>query len=79
MVATNAPKITRFTDAERDTLKGGDWQGYLDAIAKEYAPIARFATPEELANFFVFRCSDRASYSVGSTYFVDGSVLKVVT
>ena len=29
--------------------KGGDWQGYLDAIAKEHAPIARFATPEELA------------------------------
>ena len=44
--------------------KGGDWQGYLDAIAKEHAPIARFATAEELANFFVFLCSDRASYSV---------------
>ena len=50
--------------------KGGDWQGYLDAIAKEHAPIARFGTPEELTNFFVFLCSDRASYSVGSTYFV---------
>ena len=59
--------------------KGGDWQGYLDAIAKEHAPIARFATPEELASFFVFLCSDRASYSVGSTYFVDGGMLKVVT
>jgi NAD(P)-dependent dehydrogenase (short-subunit alcohol dehydrogenase family) len=59
--------------------KGGDWQGYLDGIAKEHAPIARFATPEELASFFVFLCSDRASYSVGSTYFVDGGMLKVVT
>ena len=59
--------------------KGGDWQGYLDAIAKEHAPIARFGSPEELANFFVFLCSDRASYSVGSTYFVDGGMLKVVT
>jgi 3-oxoacyl-[acyl-carrier protein] reductase len=59
--------------------KGGDWQGYLDAIAKEHAPIVRFATPEELANFFVFLSSDRASYSVGSTYFVDGGMLKVVT
>src|SRR6202051_403392 len=57
--------------------KGGDWQGYLYAIAKEHAPIARFGTPEELANFFVFLCSDRASYSVGSTYFVDGGMLKV--
>jgi 3-oxoacyl-[acyl-carrier protein] reductase len=59
--------------------KGGDWQGYLDAIAKEHAPIARFGSPEELASFFVFLCSDRASYSVGSTYFVDGGMLKVVT
>jgi 3-oxoacyl-[acyl-carrier protein] reductase len=59
--------------------KGGDWQGYLDAVAKEHAPINRFATPEELANFFVFLCSDRASYSVGSAYFVDGGMLKVVT
>src|SRR6202042_341254 len=57
--------------------KGGDWQGYLDAIAKEHAPIARFGTPEEMANFFVFLFSDRASYSVGSTYFVNGGMLKV--
>ena len=59
--------------------KGGDWQGYLDEVAKEHAPIARFGTPEELASFFVFLCSDRATYSVGSTYFVDGGMLKVVT
>ena len=59
--------------------KGGDWQGYLDGIAKEHAPIARFASPQELANIFVFLCSERASYSVGSTYFVDGGMLKVVT
>jgi 3-oxoacyl-[acyl-carrier protein] reductase len=58
--------------------KGGDWQGHLDAVAKEHAPIARFGSAEELANFFVFLCSDRASYSVGSTYFVDGGMLKTV-
>ncbi len=57
---------------------GGDWQGYLQGVAKEHAPINRFATPEELAHFFVFLCSDRASYSVGSTYFVDGGMLKTV-
>lgn len=51
---------------------------YLDRIAKENAPIGRFATPEELANFFVFLCSPRASYCVGSTYYVDGGWLKVV-
>ena len=58
--------------------KGGDWQAYLDGVAREHAPIKRFATPQELANFFVFLCSDRASYSVGSTYFVDGGMLKSV-
>jgi 3-oxoacyl-[acyl-carrier protein] reductase len=57
---------------------GGDWQGYLDSVAREHAAINRFATPEELANFVVFLCSDRASYSVGSTYFVDGGMLKTV-
>jgi NAD(P)-dependent dehydrogenase (short-subunit alcohol dehydrogenase family) len=57
---------------------GGDWQGYIDDLAKENAPIARFATPEEVADFFVFLCSARASYSVGSTYFVDGGMLKSI-
>ncbi len=51
---------------------------YLDDIARKNAPIGRFATPEELAHFFVFLCSPRASYSVGSEYFVDGGWLNVV-
>jgi NAD(P)-dependent dehydrogenase (short-subunit alcohol dehydrogenase family) len=51
---------------------------YLDRIAKDNAPIGRFASPEELANFFVFLCSPCASYCVGSTYYVDGGWLKVV-
>ena len=58
--------------------KGGDWEGYLQSVAREHAPIDRFATAEELANFFVFLCSERASYSVGSTYFVDGGMLKTI-
>lgn len=54
------------------------WQEHLDMVAKKYAPIERFSSPEELANFFVFLCSDRASYCVGSTYYVDGGWLRVV-
>ena len=57
---------------------GGDWRGYIDGLAKENAPIGRFASPEEIADFFVFLCSARASYSVGSTYFVDGGMLKTI-
>lgn len=57
---------------------GGDWQGYLDDVAREHAPIQRFGSAEELANFFVFLCSQRASYAVGSTYAVDGGMLRTV-
>jgi 3-oxoacyl-[acyl-carrier protein] reductase len=51
---------------------------YLDKIAKENAPIGRFATPEELAHFYVFLCSPRASYCLGSSYYVDGGWLKTI-
>ncbi len=54
------------------------WEAYLDKIAKDNTPIGRFATPEELASFFVFLCSPRASYCVGASYYVDGGWLKVV-
>jgi NAD(P)-dependent dehydrogenase (short-subunit alcohol dehydrogenase family) len=66
------------TAKELTAESGGDWQGYLDGIAKENAPIGRFATPQEVADLLVFLCSDRASYAVGSTYFLDGGWLKTV-
>ena len=60
-------------------LKGEDgYEAYLQGVADEHAAMKRFATPEELANFFVFLGSDRASYATGSTYFVDGGMLKTV-
>ena len=68
-------KTAKLLTAGTDTT----WEAHLDKIAKDNAPIGRFATPEELANFFVFLCSDRASYCVGSTYYVDGGWLKVIT
>ncbi len=55
------------------------WETYLDKIAKDNTPIGRFGTPEELANFFVFLCSPRASYCVGSSYYIDGGWLKTVS
>ncbi len=65
-----AKQLTEGTD--------GNWEGYLQGVADEHAVSKRFGTPEELANFFVFLCSDKASYSMGSTYFVDGGMLKTV-
>ncbi|WP_231502933.1 SDR family NAD(P)-dependent oxidoreductase [Gluconobacter thailandicus] len=68
--------IKTAKELTKDT--GGDWEGYLQSVADEHAPIKRFASPEELANFFVFLASDKASYSVGSAYFVDGGMLKTL-
>lgn len=58
--------------------QGITWEQYLDEIATDNTPIGRFASTEELAHFFVFMCSPRASYCVGSSYYVDGGWLKVV-
>jgi NAD(P)-dependent dehydrogenase (short-subunit alcohol dehydrogenase family) len=67
-----AAKLTAGTDQTPDD--------YLDQVVKDLdVPIKRFASPEELAHFIVFLCSPRASYSVGSTYYVDGGMLKVTT
>jgi len=54
------------------------YEAHLQGVADEAGGMKRFATPEELANFFVFLCSTKASYSTGSTYFVDGGWLKTV-
>jgi NAD(P)-dependent dehydrogenase (short-subunit alcohol dehydrogenase family) len=69
-----------WTDAAEERTQGTELtpQDFLDNIAKENTPIGRFATAEELAHFFVFLCSPKASYSVGSSYYVDGGWLKVI-
>ena len=58
---------------------GQSWEEYLDKVAVDNAPIGRFASPEEIANLFVFLCSARAGYAVGSTYYIDGGWLRVTT
>jgi len=77
------PGLVRTPDWEKtarlltaDTAQG--WEEYLQKIADDNAPIKRFADPEEIANLFVFLCSPRASYCVGSTYYIDGGWLNVV-
>ena len=65
---------TQLTDGT-----GRTWQDYIQGVADEHAPIKRFASPEEVASFFVFLCSEKASYSVGSTYYVEGGMLKTVS
>jgi NAD(P)-dependent dehydrogenase (short-subunit alcohol dehydrogenase family) len=65
-------KTAKQLTADKDMT----WQQYLEKTAIDNAPIGRFATTEELANFFVFMCSDKASYCVGASFYVDGGWLK---
>lgn len=60
-------------------LAGEDgYEAHLQSVADEHSTMKRFATPEELAHTFVFMCSDKATYTTGSTYFVDGGMLQTV-
>jgi NAD(P)-dependent dehydrogenase (short-subunit alcohol dehydrogenase family) len=68
-------KTAKLLTANSDT----SWEDHLQKIADDNAPIGRFADPEEIANLFVFLCSPRASYMVGSTYYIDGGWLNVTT
>ena len=68
-------KTAKLLTADSDT----SWQDHLQKIADDNAPIGRFAEPDEIANLFVFLCSPRASYMVGSTYYIDGGWLNVTT
>jgi NAD(P)-dependent dehydrogenase (short-subunit alcohol dehydrogenase family) len=79
-VNTVNPGLIRTPDWEKTAreLRGDGWEAYLQEVADEHADIRRFGTVEELADFCVFLCSPRASYSVGSAYHVDGGMLKTV-
>jgi NAD(P)-dependent dehydrogenase (short-subunit alcohol dehydrogenase family) len=82
-VNTVNPGLIRTPDWDKTAGAVGAKEGitadaYLKRIAEQNTPIGRFASPEELAAFFVFLASPVASYCVGSTYYVDGGWLKVV-
>ena len=79
-VNTVNPGLIRTPDWENTAreLRGDGWEAYLQEVADEHAAIRRFGTVEELADYCVFLCSDRASYVVGSAQHVDGGMLKTI-
>jgi glucose 1-dehydrogenase len=43
---------------------------------QEIVPLQRMGSPEEVAEVALFLASDRSSYVTGSTYFVDGGIVR---
>jgi len=58
--------------------EGSTAKEYLDGVADQYARNKRFASPEEIAEYYVFLASDCGKYSVGSNYYIDGGWLEGV-
>jgi glucose 1-dehydrogenase len=46
------------------------------ATLQRLIPLARLGKPEEVARVAVFLASDDASYVTGSTYYVDGGMIR---
>lgn len=52
--------------------EGSTAKEYLDGVAEQYAKNKRFASPGEIAEYYVFLASDCGRYSVGANYYIDG-------
>lgn len=48
----------------------------IEAELMSEIPLGRWGKPEEVANLAIFIASDDASYSTGSTFFIDGGMLR---
>jgi 3-oxoacyl-[acyl-carrier protein] reductase len=62
---------------------GGSWQRRLDEnreqteeFIRAEVPMARFATPEEIADAVVFLASERSSFTTGACLVIDGGQLR---
>jgi glucose 1-dehydrogenase len=49
----------------------------LNAAILAEIPMGRWGTPEEVAKLAVYLASDDAAYVTGSTYFIDGGMMRM--
>jgi NAD(P)-dependent dehydrogenase (short-subunit alcohol dehydrogenase family) len=66
------------TSAKKSAEEGVSQQEFLDNLAQKSAAIGRFASPEEVANFYLFLASPKASYCLGSAFHIDGGAIKSI-
>ncbi len=57
-----------------DKTQEGD--AALQAQLMAEIPMARWGTPEEVAQLAIYLASDAAAYVTGSTFFIDGGMLR---
>lgn len=64
---------------------GGSWERHLEArreavegMLRTEVPLGRFGTPEEIASLAVWLCSERAAFTTGGCFVVDGGQTRSV-
>lgn len=67
---------TPFVDDFLQKNYPGKEKEVYDTLAKTQ-PIGRMGTPEEVANFILYLCSDEAAFLTGCDYPIDGGFLKL--
>jgi NAD(P)-dependent dehydrogenase (short-subunit alcohol dehydrogenase family) len=66
------------TSAKKSAEEGITQQQFLDNLAQKSAAICRFASPEEVANLYLFLASPKAAYCLGSAFHIDGGAIKSI-
>ena len=58
--------------------RGTTWQEEISKLGRDWAPLGRFGTAEEVANVVVFLASAKASYMTGVAVNIDGGTTKSI-
>jgi 3-oxoacyl-[acyl-carrier protein] reductase len=58
--------------------KTGKTREQVEELSKQQIPLGRYGTPEEFAKVVTFLVSDASSYMTGSSFLIDGGMIKTI-